>query len=517
MKSVAAFALGLVALMVTHDAIAKDVRFALVIGHNSSDDPDLPELRYADDDALRYYELLSTLSERTELLATLDDETQALAGDRRTKAPTRAMVLETMARLQDDMDAVLARGDRPILYFFYSGHGNYDAEGRGYIHLADGRFTTRDLFHRVLEPTKAHPVVLLIDACNAALLVNSRGASGSKPQRRAATESTYRLENYPNIGVILASSTIAETHEWGRYLAGIFSHEVRSALVGAADLDDDQRVTFAELAAFVVGANAKVTNPNVRIQPYIRPPLSDPNMAVTELDAASNRVRIDRRVTGKTHLVDGDLVRYADFNVTFEARDGFWLVLTRPTEFVVVHDNAEWIIPANATGDIRMDGLATRPRTVLSARGAGSAYFDRTLFHEPFGKESAERYLTDEYTNGLRIEHVLRQPWYNNVQAWTVLGSGLVVGAAGLGMHLHAQTLSDEANDPATFANARADLNADIDTFQTTAGVLYGIGGAAVLTSVFLFALDRPTTVETWDPPIRVDVTGTGVKLRGTW
>ena len=40
-------------------AQAADVRFALVIGWNQADDSELEPLRYADDDALRYYELFS--------------------------------------------------------------------------------------------------------------------------------------------------------------------------------------------------------------------------------------------------------------------------------------------------------------------------------------------------------------------------------------------------------------------------------------------------------------------------
>ncbi|HRE92401.1 MAG TPA: hypothetical protein PK095_25015, partial [Myxococcota bacterium] len=67
------------------------------------------------------------------------------------------------------------------------------------------------------------------------------------------------------------------------------------------------------------------------------------------------------------------------------------------------------------------------------------------------------------------------------------------------------------------WADRRAILNEDARTHATTSYVLYGIGGAAVLTSALLFALDTPTRVETYRPPLAVDVAPDGVKLRATW
>lgn len=499
-------------------ARAADARFALVIGQNAAvGDPGLDPLRYADDDAVRYADLFGAVAERVILLTTLDAETARLVGARayETAAPTRAAVLSALSELRADMAAAKARGDRPVLYFVFSGHGSYDDEGRGYIFLADGRFTTRDLFHEVLGPTRDAPVILIVDACNASLLVNTRGAGD---ERRPTRPTTLRLEDYPNVGVILSSSTIGESHEWGRYLAGIFSHEVRSALVGAADIDDDGQIGFGELAAFIAAANARVTNPTVRIRPYIRPPLTDPNLAIMDLRGGhfAARVRVDARLAGKTHIVDGDLVRYADFHGTFEAREGFWVALTRPGEYVIVHGDREWIVPAGASGDLALDALATRPRSVVSARGAGSEYFERTLFQEPFGRVFAHRYLSDDYQGDLAVQHAALAPWYDNATAWTVLGGGVAAGLAGLGLHLRALDLERDARG-AAWAPDRARLNGDVETFQTSATVLYGIGGAAVITSVLLFALDRPTRVETYHPPLRVELTGTGVRLQSDW
>jgi hypothetical protein len=501
------------------DASRDEVRFALIIGYNHSDDPSLDALRYADDDAIRYHELLSTVTERAVLLTTPDIETQELLGDVSALAPTRQNLLDSLQNIRSAMIRAKAQGKRPVLYFVYSGHGNYDAEGRGYVHLADGRFTTRDLFHRVLEPTRDDPVILIIDACNAGLMVNGRGRPAEiSAERRPTGASRLDLTSYPNVGLVLANSAIGETHEWGRFLAGVFSHEVRSGMLGAADLDDDQRINFAELAAFIASANARVKNPTVKVTPYIRPPLTDPNLALIDLSRATRlrgRLRIDSRVTGKAHIVDHDLVRYADFHRTRESAS-FWLAITRPGELVVATEHAEWIVPDTASGEVTLATLERRARSTMSARGAGSEYFDRTLFHEPFDRTFADRYLGTDYLDQLELMRIVDAPWWNNGAAWATLGGGLATVVGGFALHMRALDLEDEAFG-VPWASRRVTLNDDAQTFATGSYILYGVGTAAVVTSILLFALDQPTQIESWSPPLAVDLAPEGVRLRATW
>lgn len=503
---------------------ARDARFALIIGWNGSDDAELEPLRYADDDAIRYHELFAALTEDSRLLTAPDEETSALIPGLAAlglQVPTRQNVLDALQTLRAAMARAKSRGDRPILFFVYSGHGNYDAEGRGYVHLADGRFSTRDLFARVLEPTRDDPVILLVDACNAALLVNGRGRPQDPAplsERRPTGRSRLDLSDYPNVGVILASSQLGETHEWGRYLAGVFSHEVRSGLLGAADLDDDQRIGFAELAAFVASANARVTNPTIKVTPYIRPPMTDPNLAIVDLSTGRfrARLRVDARIDGKAHVVDKDLVRYADFHRTRVAAS-FWLALMREGELVLATDETEWVIPEGARGDLSLAQVEKRRRSAAAARGPGSEYFERTLFHEPYDQVYADRYLSLDYLKHLELQRVVPGRWYDNRSAWIVLGSGVALLGAGLGMQLRAIDLEDDAH-ATPWADERRRLNDQLGVFDTGSAVLYGAGGAALATSLLLFILDQPTRVELWRPPLSVELgtgpTGSTVQLR---
>ena len=502
-------ALALSVLAVASSATAAEKRFALVVGYNFSDDSALKPLRYADDDALRYADLFSHATVKTVVLTQLDKETRRLVGKRRVGTPTRARLIAELKRIKQRMDAAKAKGHRPMLYFAYSGHGNYDAAGRGYVHLRGGRFTTRDLYYHLFEGFRDYPVVLIVDACNAALLVNSRGVA----RRRKARAHRLRLENYPNVGVILASSTVGETHEWGRFLAGIFSHEIRSGLLGPADLNGDKKITFAELAAFVAAANARVRNPTVRVRAYIRPPTRHPNFAIMDLNRARFpvRVRIGRTIRGRAHVVDSELIRYADFHKG--ARQTFTLALTSRKPFVIVHGDDEYVVPAGARGVLQLKDLVRRKRTVLSARGAGSDYFERTLFHQAYSRSYAQRYLQNEYLSGLTLERFELLPWYKNDGAWVALASGVGTLAVAAGYHVAAFN-AGKAAEQTQWADERQTWIHRMSRRQTTAGILYGVGGAAVLTSVLLFVLNRQTRRERYKPPFSISIHPNGISLQ---
>ncbi|MFT5431345.1 MAG: hypothetical protein ACI9OJ_002024 [Myxococcota bacterium] len=494
-------------------ADARWVRYAVVIGHNQSDDPNLAPLRYADDDAVKHAALLKMMTEKTVLLADLDEPSRRTFGAVKTKAPTRSNIMDALRDVRADMAKDLKRGDKPVLYFVYSGHGNYDQEGRGYVHIQGGRLTTRDLYYDVLGPSEGsspHHVVLMVDACNAALLVNSRGSD-----RRKVRSTSLKLEAYPNVGVILSASSVGEVHEWGKLLSGIFSHELRSAMLGAADINDDREISFPELAAFIASANAQVKNEVYRLKPYIRPPLSAPNMPLISLDDARfpARIRLDGKLSGRAHLLDRELLRYADFNKP--AGHGFWLALPGSDGFILVHDGKEYLVDPGARGDIQLSDLRRRDQTVLSKRGAHE-YFEARLFAQPHAPAGAAAWLETEYEKTLVVERFELVPWYENNGAWAVLGGGLAsMTAAGVLHGLAQSQLNELSSTPQNYwyNEARSEA-ATAATWQNTAYGLYAVGAASIIGSVLWFALDRKVETTRYVPPLEIDVTPTGVLLR---
>ncbi|MCA9491265.1 MAG: caspase family protein, partial [Myxococcales bacterium] len=207
-------------------------RFALVVGNNHP----LPgsgyeTLQYADDDALRFAALLGDLGADVQLLTGPDADTAprwpGLAD--RAKPPTRQHLLDALAAVR----ARVAADPEAEVYVYFSGHGSLSAAS-AHLHLLDGPFTRTDLHEHVLRGLQdARRVHLIIDSCHAWFLVNARGA------RVAVAQDEESLDRYPQVGFLLSTSRGKEVHEWSGYRAGVFSHQLLSALRGAADVDGD--------------------------------------------------------------------------------------------------------------------------------------------------------------------------------------------------------------------------------------------------------------------------------------
>jgi hypothetical protein len=259
-------------------ATAQPQVHALIVATNNAYGESLAPLRYADDDGARYFELFSLLGpERVTLLSVLDEESQRRFPEvaARARPPTRAALREALKERFSAITADNAAGRRTIFYFVYVGHGIVDQAGDGAMFLADGRFSRSDLFQEVIAKSPASVGHLVIDACNAYLMVARRGGSDDRAAiDRAVAEFVGResLERYPNFGVIASTSQAAEVHEWSRFEGGVFSHEVRSGLAGAADVDQDGAVGYAELKAFIAAANSRVADPRARVSAHLMPP-----------------------------------------------------------------------------------------------------------------------------------------------------------------------------------------------------------------------------------------------------
>ena len=509
-------------LLIQGIATAKSERhYALVVGHNSSTDANLAPLRYADDDAIRYFELFDLIADEAILMTTPDKETTRLYPNAKSVPPTRDAVFSALADFRQSMQKDLAQGIKPVLYFVYSGHGSYDDDGSGFLYLADGEFTTRDLYDQVISPNKDANVVLMVDACNAALLVHSRGPSAPVVDREEAPPSLRRLEDFPHVGVILSSSTVGEVHEWGRYLSGVFSHEVRSAMLGPGDLDGDRKVTFAELAAFVSAANEHVSNPTIRLTPYIRPPLNRPDLPVIDLEATPfpARVKIGADSKGQGHLLDAQLIRYMDFHIA-SGKDFEIGLVDASRGWVVVQGKQEWLIDEGKTGTVPLTEITPRQRTVIGKRSATSEYFDRTLFQQRYTTDYARNFLENDYMASLTVERMVVAPWYENTLAWTLVGSGVAIAASGIPFtvdanHFHNKASIAYSNPGALTTTELSHFNTSMQDAQSTAGILYGIGGAAVISGILTFVLDRDIIIDRYQPPIEILFGENGIRLQG--
>jgi Caspase domain len=460
----------------------RPVTFALLIGSNRSVDADVPPLKYADDDAARYLDLFRLLGARTYLLSSLDENTRRLHPQAAAEAvePNRAALEQTLEQLIADVSQARDRHVETTVYFFYAGHGNVDDSGTGYISLEDMRITGADLAH-IFARIPATRLHVIADACASYMLAYSRGPGGERRPVRGFQDSA-QLANDPRVGLLLSTSSARESHEWDAYQAGVFSHEVRSGLYGAADADGDGRVSYQEIAAFVSRANAEIPNERYRPDVHAKAPAgSDTLMDLRP--ALGRRLDIDGAHAAHYWIEDGQGVRLADFHNA--AGQAVHLVRPAPSGHVYVRrsdDDAEFTVPAWPSA-IALADLAPAPPRVAS-RGAAQEAFEK-LFALPFDENCVQTYREappDDPTPiaGSRGDAVPRGGATTRaVVGWTVVGFGAAALSVGAVFSVSAVSASHGASTSLSEAEV-ASRNGQIATDNTAAAVAYAAGGVAI-------------------------------------
>lgn len=369
-------------------------RYALVVANNKSADDGLPDLQFADDDGARFFEIFSSYADRSYLLTTLDADSQQIfpTATKQSVVPTRRNLDIHVELLKAAIATDHASGNRAEVFVVYTGHGSIDANGEGYLSLADGKLMRSELLRDVIRPLGADFTNVIIDACNAYYMVKSRGEKWQEDSTGVTLDDEFQAyltsgsaqPNMPTIGVILSTAGAQEVHEWSAYGGGVFSHQLRSAMLGAADADMDGQVTYPEIEAYLVAANASVTNPRARIHVYVQGPYQAAAKSVISLDRIRNATTLSvRGGDGPVWVEDSRGLRYADLNLAPDARatlrllrdnqhGAFW-VRTGANEAVVpMQDYVEWA------------SLQQQPTSQVP-RGAVDEAFRKELFMTPFG------------------------------------------------------------------------------------------------------------------------------------
>src|ERR1041384_4480010 len=125
-------------------AVAAPVhRHVVVVGVNTSVDPTIAPLSYADDDAARDAETFAG-SGSLRVLSVLDAETQRVFPDvaATAHAPTRAEFDAAISGAFADIKADTSEADFVLVVV---GHGGVDDGGEGYVSLLDAKLTRTSL------------------------------------------------------------------------------------------------------------------------------------------------------------------------------------------------------------------------------------------------------------------------------------------------------------------------------------------------------------------------------------
>jgi hypothetical protein len=384
-------------------------RYALIVAHAGNAGGELVPLEYADDDGARYYELFTQLADDVRLYTVLDASSQQLhpAVARIARTPRRSDVVRGLHEVFERIKRDTAAGHDTVFYFVLVGHGTISDGGEGTVALLDGAFSRTDMFQEVLAKSPATTNHVIVDACNAYYLVHRRGEGAAKPARKAAVAAFLQredLDRYPNTGLVLSTSSEKDTHEWSAYRAGVFSHQLRSALTGGADVNGDGQVAYSELAAFLAAANQHVT-PHARVDVFARAPAADIARPVVDLRAArfAHWLQIPAGNAARVYLEDQRGVRYADVHTGGKHPVMFGLAPSSYYYVRLADGSREVKVELDRKARIDLDRSKMKPATITS-RGAVEQSFRLHLYAEPFDADYYRGYVAAQGTPSVALD-----------------------------------------------------------------------------------------------------------------
>jgi hypothetical protein len=221
----------------------------------------------------------------------------------------------------DELDArIRAEKDGSLLFVFYSGHADGTA-----LNLGETPLPLDEVRERVLgSPATAR--ILVIDACRSGVLTRVKGGWPG-PAFEVPDERPIGAEG---IAILASSAAGEEAQESDELGASFFTHYFASALLGAADKNDDRQVTLGETFAYAAERTLAATNatfvgpqhPTYRVELKGRD-----DLVLTDLDGSSDEIGIlsfeepgayliqeaegDRRTIAEVALLTGQARRLA--------------------------------------------------------------------------------------------------------------------------------------------------------------------------------------------------------------
>ena len=461
--------------------------YAVVIGVNRDDGGGRAPLAFADDDAARFYELFSRTATKALLLTVLDAQSQENFPTLKDVArpPTVDAVREAFEDIASRVAADRAAGHRTEVWFYFAGHGDL-ADGEGYVSLLDGRLTRTQFSERFLDGIVADRKHVIVDACKSYFFVAGRGPGG----RRVAETSAYAgPPPRPGVGYVLSTSSDVESHEWAAYNGGVFSHEVRSAIVGGGDLDGDGHVSYPELSAFVAVANEGIPFPKYRPRVFVRAPEGDLDASVFSPSRLrpSFALHVPSSARGRVSIVDHRGLAYADLHPG--GGTPLTLALLMPGSYAVAYAGATRVVRGRGGQRATLEQLPT---------GTSDDTRARALIHDAFSHLFSVP-LTNDVLRGYRLGRDVTAPLVTQTIAieeddktLTVVLVGSALAAVGTGIGLFAAANGDRNAliDPNLSQMERITRADRADALTIGATIAFSTGAAALITALVLELVD---------------------------
>lgn len=220
-----AFALGMASVALAAPVPADDShsvkRYALLLASNYGG-RERVTLKYAYDDANAFTEVLEDLGGL------------AIQDRRLLMEPDEAALADAVKWLSERLAADAGKGLRREVIFYYSGHS--DEAGL----LPGGRRISYKDVRNMLASLDAEVKIAVLDSCAAGAMTRMKGGSWTAP---------FMVDQSSDVrgqAILTSASANEAAQESDRIRASLFTHHMVSGLRGAADVDQDNRVTLNE-------------------------------------------------------------------------------------------------------------------------------------------------------------------------------------------------------------------------------------------------------------------------------
>jgi hypothetical protein len=471
-------------------AAAPPLSVAIVVGSNHSPSSNLEDLRYGDDDAVQNARTFELLGAQTTLLVAPDAETRELFPASHPQGPaTGAALRAAFEGAKAMLAAAHAAGRKTELYFLFAGHGDM-ADGRPFLSLDDGRLWREDLAE-MLRAAGADENHVLVDACYAASFVSDRGPGGARESLPPGF-SRAKVAWPKRTGFLTARSSGGQTHEWAEYQSGVFSHELRSGLMGAADVNIDGTITYREIAAFVRRANEAIPNRRYRPEVSTMPPGGDLDAALAVLPAGPMVLEMDVSTPGRSFVETETGIRLVDLHTGPGPAIRLRLPIDLGGLFIEQVDVTSSSVSrefklAPHEGRILLSQL-TPEASPVRARGAGHEAFLH-LFARPFDLAAVTSFQLDDsdaaelkWQRDVDAEHTRT---FRRRLASGAFGMSLASAAAAELFHLSAKSIHDQGEHSGQ--GLVPSVNAQIERRNAAMWTFVGIAGASAVTGAILW------------------------------
>ncbi|KYF64355.1 hypothetical protein BE11_48470 [Sorangium cellulosum] len=346
-------------------AEARIERFAVLIGNNAGERGEV-ELRYAEDDAAKMYDVLKDLGGFPPANLVL------LRGE---GAET---VRRTLITMNDRVRAAVSSPDTDVLYLvYYSGHADANA-----LHLGPAPLSLTE-FEQLVRGSAASARLLIVDSCRSGTLTRVKGGTSAPP---FVIKLDQRLAGQGMV-TLTSSSGNEDAQESDELKGSFFTHALVSGLLGTADADRDGAVSLEEAYRHAYESTLRATSRTWAgaQHPTFRYDLrGQGKLILTELPVHASLRGVLRFPLGRSYLVMRDSsegpvaaeVGASDATRTLSLRPGRYFVRGRGPDFLL-----EGTVEAEAgqTVDVGDERLSRVTFARLVRKGGGV----REIAHGP--------------------------------------------------------------------------------------------------------------------------------------